>query len=38
MKLSDIKAFLAVAEHLTISKAADERFSSQSTARHRIKS
>jgi len=37
MKLCDIQAFLAVAEHLTISKAAEELFVSQSTASHRIK-
>ena len=36
MKLYDIQAFLAVAEHLTISKAAEELFVSQSTASHRI--
>ncbi|MCK9253208.1 MAG: LysR family transcriptional regulator [Clostridiales bacterium] len=36
MKLCDIQAFLAVAEHLTISKAAEELFVSQSTASHRI--
>lgn len=36
MTLCDIQAFLAVAEYLTISKAAEALFISQSTASHRI--